>query len=78
MIDTVWVMVMSLLSYLQDMLIQVEKICMYVCMCICVYVYMCVCVCVLVSRLDVYGVLYISETCLSSSLCLSVLTLVST
>ena len=53
MIDTVWVMVMSLLSYLQDMLIQVEKIC--------TYVYMCVCVCVLVSRLDVYGVLYISD-----------------
>jgi hypothetical protein len=53
-------------------------VCVYVYMCICVYVYMCVCVCVLVSRLDVYGVLYISETCLSSSLCLSVLTLVST
>ena len=55
MIDTVWVMVMSLLSYLQDMLIQVEKICTYVCMCVCV------CVCMLVSRLDMYGVLYISD-----------------
>ena len=59
-------------------------VCVYVCMCVCVYVcmyvcvYVCMCVCVLVSRLDVYGVLYTSETCLSSSLCLSVLTLVGT
>ena len=28
---------------------------------VCVYVCMCVCVCMLVSRLDMYGVLYISD-----------------
>ena len=71
MMDAVWTMVtMHLLSYLRDMLVQVEKTCVYVC--ICIYV------CVLVSRLDVCGFLYISETRLSSSLCLSVLTLVCT
>ena len=73
MMDDVWMMVMvmmPLFSYLRDMLVQVEKTCVYVC--ICIYV------CVVVSRLDVCGFLYISETCLSSSLCLSVLTLVGT
>ena len=47
-------------------------------MCVCVHVCVCIYVCVPVSRLDVCGFLYISETCLSSSLCLSVSTLVGT
>jgi hypothetical protein len=49
-----------------------------VCVCVCVHVCVCIYVCVPVSRLDVCGFLYISETCLSSSLCLSVSTLVGT